>query len=248
MFSKYATWILSPLGTALCLAAYAWFLAWRGHVRVGLGAALLAFVWLWLWSMPLVSFWLRSTIEDQYHSVTLSALPQAQAVVVLGGAVAPPSVRSNEINLGGAADRVWHAARLFHGGKAPLVVLSGGSDLQRSQYSEARAMAVFLQDLAVPPHAIALEEVSRNTRENAYFTAELLRARGIHHILLVTSALHMPRALELFVGQGLEVVPAPTDFEANLSPPGLLAWLPDALALDASGRAFKELVGTWVRP
>jgi uncharacterized SAM-binding protein YcdF (DUF218 family) len=107
-------------------------------------------------------------------------------------------------------------------------------------------MAILLQDLGVPQHAMLLEEASRNTRENAAFSATLLKARGIRHILLVTSALHMPRALPLFAAQGLQADPAPTDFEAHLSPPGVLAWLPDASALDGSGRAIKELVGKWV--
>ena len=108
-------------------------------------------------------------------------------------------------------------------------------------------MAVFMQDLGVPAQAIALEETSRNTRQNADYSAALLKARDIEHILLVTSALHMPRALALFKAQGLEVTPAPTDFEAGQEPPhGLLAWLPDAGALNGSALAMKELVGLWV--
>ena len=167
--------------------------------------------------------------------------------MVLGGAVSPPSGSLTEVHLTSVADRVWFAARLFHAGKAPLLLLSGGSDPQRHAYSEARAMATFLSDLGVPEQAMLFEETSRNTRQNAVFSATLLRARGIDRILLVTSALHMPRAVALFTAQGLQVIPAPTDFEASQPPPpGVLAWLPDALALDASGRAMKELVGKWV--
>lgn len=196
--------------------------------------------------MPVLSLWLRGTIEDQFPQLPIASVPQAAALVVLGGTVSPPSGRSTEIRLG-AADRVWYAARLFHATKAPLVVLSGGGDLEHQAFSEARAMAIFLNDLGVPQQAMILEEASRNTRDNAAFCAALLKARGIQHILLVTSALHMPRALALFKAQGLQAVPAPTDFEANLFPAhGLLAWLPDAGALDGSGKAIKELVGKWV--
>ena len=57
----------------------------------------------------------------------------------------------------------------------------------------------------------------------------------------------MPRALGLFRNTGLEVVPAPTDFEtrfqSNAHP---LRWLPDAQALADSSRAFKEYLGGWV--
>jgi len=244
--SKFVIWLLSPLGAALCLAALALLLAWRRRLRGSMALALLALVWLWLWSMPVLSLWLRSTVEDQFAQAPMATLPQAQALVVLGGGLAPPSGKSTEIDLLAAADRVWYAARLFHAGKAPLLLLSGGSD-PRAAYSEARAMAFLLQDLGVPAQALLLEEMSRNTRENATFSAALLKARGIQHILLVTSALHMPRALALFAAQGLQVVPTPTDFEGSqLPPPGIQAWLPDALALDGSGRAMKELVGKWV--
>jgi len=206
----------------------------------------MAFVWLWLWSMPVTSHWLARQIENQFPQVPIAAVPHAQAIVVLGGTVSPPSGKSTEVNLG-RAGRVWYAAKLFHASKAPLVLLSGGGDLERQAFSEARAMAVFMQDLGVPERAIALEETSRNTRQNADYSAALLKARGIEHILLVTSALHMPRALALFKAQGLGVTPAPTDFEAGQEPPsGMLAWLPDAGALNGSALAMKELVGKWV--
>jgi uncharacterized SAM-binding protein YcdF (DUF218 family) len=55
----------------------------------------------------------------------------------------------------------------------------------------------------------------------------------------------MPRAVLEFKAAGLDVVPAPTDYEARALPPGLLRFLPDTDALDGSARAMKELVG-WV--
>ena len=244
LISKLVIGLLSPLGTALCLAALALLLAWQRRRRTTLALALLAFIWLWAWSTPVLSHWFGSRIESIYPQTAIAALPQAQAVMVLGGAVAPPSGSNQDIDLGAAADRVWYAARLFHAGKAPLLLLSGGHDPERDAFSEARAMASVLADFGVPAQALLLEESSRNTRENAVFSAALLKARGIERILLVTSALHMPRAVALFAAQGLQVIPAPTVFEASRAPPpGVLAWLPDAQALDASARAIKELVG-----
>lgn len=247
LFSKFVIFLLSPLGTALCLAVLAFALAGLQHRRTAHGFAACALVWLWVWSTPVCSLWLRSVIEDAQVQQPITAMPQAQAIVVLGGALSPPSGPSSEIDLQAAADRVWYAARLFHARKAPLLLLSGGSDRERHAYSEAQAMAVFLQDLGVPRQAMWLEEASRTTRENAALSAPLLKAQGIQHILLITSAMHMPRAMALFAAQGLHVHPAPTDFEANHAPPaGLQGWFPEALALDGSGRAIKELVGKWI--
>ncbi|MBV5273815.1 MAG: YdcF family protein, partial [Lamprocystis purpurea] len=69
--------------------------------------------------------------------------------------------------------------------------------------------------LGVPERAMVLEEQSRNTRENARFSVALLRERGIGSMVLVTSALHMRRALGLFAAEGMQVFPAATDHEAR---------------------------------
>ena len=73
-------------------------------------------------------------------------------------------------------------------------------------------------------------------------TAALLKSRGISRVLLVTSALHMPRARAQFERAGLQVVPAATDHLATTTA-SPLRWLPSAEALDTSGRVIKEWVG-----
>ena len=241
--TKLITLLISPLGTALLLALLAGYGAWRSHRRLAWASATLAIGWLWLWSTPMASSCLRTVVESAYPAVPVKALPTAEAVVVLGGAMSPPRGSRLEVDLNLAADRVWHAARIFHAGKAPLVVLSGGSDPDLGTLSEAEAMRVFLHDLGVPDSAVVLETRSRNTHQNAVFSAELLRARGVHKVLLVTSALHMRRAMREFEGQGLTAIPATTDVEGVPLPISALRLLPDAEALAGSARAFKEIVG-----
>lgn len=243
--AKFATLLISPLGTSLLLSVLALLAALLRRPRWCLGLGLTALAWLWLWSMPVAGLWLREQIEQQHPAMTILDLPKAQAIVVLGGAVSPPQPGRREANLTKAADRLWFSARLYHAGKAPLVVLSGGRMPASSLTSEAEAMRSVLQDFGVPAEATLLESASRNTRENAALTATLLRQRGINHILLVTSALHMERALRHFVAEGLNVEPAPTDFEALPEVDGILRYLPDAETLFGSALAFKEIVGVW---
>jgi uncharacterized SAM-binding protein YcdF (DUF218 family) len=106
-------------------------------------------------------------------------------------------------------------------------------------------MRRLLSALGVPEHAMVLEEQSRNTRENARFSVALLRERNIDSMVLVTSAPHMRRALGLFAAEGLQVFPAATDHEAR-RPAAWQIWLPDTGALDGSGRAMKEWLGSWL--
>lgn len=245
ILSKFAIALISPLGASLFLGAVAVLFALSKWRRFSLLLGLLALGWLWVWSLPVASDRLRATLEGQFPPVTMSALQEAGAIVVLGGGVTPPSMGSDMLNLEGGADRVWFGARLFHAGKAPLVVLSGGSDPEYSAFSEAESMALFMVALGVERDVLLLESASRNTTQNAVFTAALLAERGINRILLVTSALHMPRAVAQFEAAGMTVIPAPTDHEV-LHRPGWQRWLPDTAALDGSARAMKEWVGFWV--
>ncbi len=80
--------------------------------------------------------------------------------------------------------------------------------------------------MGVPAQHLMLENESRDTHDNAVNSAQLLKARGMHRILLVTSAYHMRRSVALFEAQGLEVVPAPTDYQQLVAKQVLPDWLP----------------------
>jgi len=243
MLSKYFILLISPLGFSLVLHAFSLIQLSFKRIKWAVTVLAISFFWLWIWSTPLASYTLQSQMESSYPPLSIEAVPSAEAIVVLGGSVGAPSVGFPYANLGPAADRVWHAARLYQAGKAPWVVLSGGADLSLAQESEAKAMAGFIKDLGVPNLALILEEQSRTTSQNASMTAELLKGLNIHHILLITSALHMERAKRLFEKQGLQVEAIATDHEATVRPVGALAYLPDAEALSNSARAMKELAG-----
>lgn len=244
MFDKLLIALISPLGGGIVLFLWALLLGWQKRGRWAGVLGWTGLLWLTVWSLPVASHALRAGVESAYPPRAAAMTPSAQAMVVLGGAVRPPEVLGQAPDLKDTADRVWHAARLFHAGKAPVLVMSGGSVLAKSATSEADVMRQFALDLGVPGVAIVLEERSRNTRENARFTAEILKAKGVDQILLVTSALHMRRAVSLFESQGLTVIPAATDHEAR-SRFSAIDWLPDAQALEGSARAMKEIVGRW---
>lgn len=242
---KWVIFGISPPGTALLLGTLALLLAARRRPRMAGVLALVGMLWLYAASTPQVSHAMRGALERAHPYVAPQQLPRVDVVVVLGGGIEPPSPGHPRPELHAATDRVWFGAQLYRAGRAPRVLLSGGADPQRYTASEAAAMRELMLDLGVPAEAIVLEERSRNTRENARFSAPLLRERGASRILLVTSALHMPRALPLFQAQGLQVVPAPTDHEARdvSGWPAAQRWLPSVDALQGSTNAIKEWVG-----
>ena len=235
---KLITALLTPLGLALLLALLGLALKRRALVLVAL-------LWLWTWSTPYAATWLSDTLEYQHPIQPIAALPNADAIVVLGGALEPPVLPwFPEPNLGPASDRILFAAKLWHAGKAPLIVYTGGSPAH--QQAEALVAAEILAMLGVPMSAIVSEPASRTTRENALFTVPLLRARQVQHALLVTSAWHMPRSLSNFhaVAPEIEWTPAGCDPHtfSDLGYPGS-GWIPNTGALDFSRAMFKEWLG-----
>jgi uncharacterized SAM-binding protein YcdF (DUF218 family) len=247
MIGKLFALLVSPLGTSLLIGSVGllfirFFRAgvWR---RVGWGLALFAFAWLWVWSTPMASDALRGKIEAMAGSRSVEKVSPSEVIVVLGGGVSGPRLPFRMYpDLGSASDRVWHAARLYKAGKGMQVVLSGGV-VSTGDGSEADAMRRFLLDLGVPERAIVLEAGSENTFSNARLTRKWLGKDGIERIILVTSALHMPRARRIFERTGVQVIPAPTDYEVIEMPFSVLRLLPDAAALEGSSRAMKEVVG-----
>jgi uncharacterized SAM-binding protein YcdF (DUF218 family) len=69
--------------------------------------------------------------------------------------------------------------------------------------------------MGVPAAAVWLEPDSRNTYENGVLTKALLDEKGISEIVLVTSAVHMPRSVAIFEKLGFTVLPAPTDYQTT---------------------------------
>lgn len=115
-------------------------------------------------------------------------------------------------------------------------------------------MKTFLDLLHVPSEAVLTETQSKNTYENAVETVSLLRDRGVEHIILVTSATHMPRSYAIFRQfEDLKVTPAPTDFQVTDSDwryytrlnlgVQLMNLLPQADSILATTIVLKEYIG-----
>ena len=138
--------------------------------------------------------------------------------------------------------------RLYRAGKAPHILLSGGTipELSGSEQSEVEQLSLLELEPDIPEAALYLEAKSRNTYENALYSARIMEAEGWKNALLVTSASHMPRASGTFRAQGVNFVAAPTDVRSVDSPFTPTHLMPTALGLVKSTAAAKEFVGWWV--
>lgn len=165
----------------------------------------------------------------------------AEAIVILGG-----GKRHHAPEFGGETinrltlERVRYGALLARETGLPVLV-SGGAP--SGDDAEADLMKAALeQEFRVPVRWA--ERASRDTRENAAFSAVQLKAAGVRRILLVTHAIHMTRAEAEFVAQGLEVIPAPTAWLSGPDTAELdLSVLPNAATAYAAWMALHEALG-----
>ncbi|KGQ19840.1 putative membrane protein [Lysobacter dokdonensis DS-58] len=209
--------------------------------RVAVAIALIAVGWSAFWSLPRNAEWLRESLEDRYAVAPPAEMPKADAIVVLGGGgytwINRPGVTLDDLKY----SRLAQGARLYIAGRAPRVILSGGGEGVRT---EARNMARGMRKFGVPDTALLLEERSTDTTTNARYSAQIARRNGVRSVLLVTSAIHMPRASVLFRGAGLDVIEVPVPEPPSVRGDGWAdRWLPSPRALWRSGRALKEYAG-----
>jgi uncharacterized SAM-binding protein YcdF (DUF218 family) len=226
------TLILPPSGPLLLAIAGALLLRrWR---RLGWTLLIVGLAASWLIATPIVADSL-SRLAERYPALDLSQPTQAQAIVILGGG----GERENAPEYRGPAaenvllERLSYGAFIAHRTGLPVLVSGAPVEAFTMQTSLARDFGV---------KARWVDARSRDTYENAHFSARLLRASDVDRIILVTSSTHLWRAAHEFQGVGLQVVPAPSGV---LSPreTNVFKFVPSPVALARSHAAIYELIG-----
>ena len=185
-------------------------------------------------------------LEQQSLPLMPASASKAGAIVILGGGrlyEAPEEGGRDQVGVQ-TLMRLRAGARLQRQTNLPVLVAGGAPD--GSGESEARLMARTLkEDFNITVRWI--EDKSTNTAGNAVLAAPVLHQANIRRILLVTDAMHMPRARQVFEQAGLEVVPMPTNFVSTRHTDAA-SFIPHAQALKYSHYALHEWLGLlWYR-
>ncbi len=144
--------------------------------------------------------------------------PNADAILVLSGGLLDKVPPRRTVEVADAGDRVIYAAQLYKQQKAGLIICTGGIATGGvAPRSGAAVMKEFLAMLDVPGEAVVTEGASSNTHQHAQNLPIIFQERKIKRVLLVTSAMHMPRSMGVFRKQypDIEFIPAPTDFRVT---------------------------------
>ena len=224
---------------------------WRRWPRTGRSLAAFGVAALALLSMTAVAELFVRPLERMTRPLHAPERAGAQAIVVLaaGRLRQAPEYGQRDIPDHVGLARLRYAAHLQRRTGLPVLVSGGTAGKPRAgepSYSLADAMAAALrEDFGVPVRWV--EGRSRDTADNAAYSAALLRESEVRRVLLVTDAMHMARARAAFERAGLEVVDAPTMFFGGQAR-SIHAWVPSAEGLRRSWYAIYELIGMgWYR-
>lgn len=227
--------VLFALGALLLLLLSR--LRWRRTSRV-LGVAWVAV--FWLLGNGMATRWITDATQAGYAMPARVTWQPDSVIVLLGmgmqrlpheGGIEPQSL---------AYSRILRTAQLYDrcatNARGCTVVVSGGDPAGLGR-TEAELYSALLVEAGVPRAAIVEEEQSRTTWENARYTAQLLAPRPHGRLVLVTSGLHMRRALLYFHHFGLHPLPARSDYAAPFA-----SWLPNSYNLLICDLALVEWV------
>jgi uncharacterized SAM-binding protein YcdF (DUF218 family) len=238
---------LIPPNLFILLAMIGVLIAWR-RKPFGLAVATAAIALLYLAAMPvtagLLIRWAEAIAFDE-PTLPSGKPPEAipGAIVVLSADARRSDVPGMPDTIGGLTlERLAEAARQQRRLGLPILVSGGGPPGASLAVLMSRALQ---EDFRVPVQW--REERSRNTFENALYSAEILRGAGIRAALVIAHPWDMARALWSFRAAGYPVVPSPVP-EGGPRPISAASFLPQVPGLLASYYALHELIGlAWYR-
>lgn len=233
---KPLPFICIGLFIALCLAMRS--PAWSRRFLV------VSLVTLVLFSSPHTARFLLGSLENQYPSIELSKLPEADIAVLLTGSLEPVISPRTRIEFGSRADRLLLTQTLmFEHQSLPLLIAGAPATPNSDGIPEAEHSKTILTSWGVDTDRISTHNASVDTYETAQNIQTAL-PENTQSILLITSAFHMPRSMQLFAQTGLNVTPVTANhLIAGEQDYSISSWIPSSLSLSGSALALHEYLG-----
>jgi uncharacterized SAM-binding protein YcdF (DUF218 family) len=243
--SKILWYALNPLMVVLGIILLGWLVSFK-RAAAGRWIAGTGFVLLLLFSQAVVPQMVARPLENR---VQAGDLPEkVDGIIVLTGGVYFEAVRRDLIDLNDTADRIIQAVILARRHPEARLIITGGSGSfnQGEDRREADHYARLARELGVEEGRIVVDRDSRNTHESAAACAKIIQDAFPGDIVLITSAMHMPRAVGCFEREEVDVIPYPVDYRtkndkhADIKP---LWFLPNSGNLELMYNACREWTG-----
>ena len=154
-------------------------------------------------------------LEKNY--VVLNKIPNdLDGILILGG---PTNVgiskAHDQVNFNDAAERLTESARIINNYNPDKVIFSGGTKKQNFESSHAYVAKKFFENLNIDTSKIIFEFQSRNTYENILNSKNIIKPGEDEKWLIITSAFHMRRAINISKKLEWNLIPYPVDFRTG---------------------------------
>ncbi len=244
-------WILPP-GLIIIAILLLYFLLILRKKKIAFIFTMFLVIFLFLFSSWVGEYLLLRPLEKRYIvnlNIFKDILPlNHPVIVVLAGDLVTGSfsaiANNNNAEVGEITQaRLMGAYFLYQKIKCPILVSGGTVPGVGGDIPAAITMGRFLRDLGIPEVDIIEEDQSSTTLENAKFILDLIRRYGFQEVFLVTSAVHMPRAMLAFQYDNITIIPFPVNFLYENIQPGILDLLPNRSSWEHNLRALHEWIG-----
>ncbi len=216
VFSKIFWWFAEPSNVFLALLLVAIALLWTKWRRSARRLlTFLAAVVVILAVLP-IGTWLIVPLESRFPQIR-EIPPSAVGLITLGGAVNQfMTVARDQTSLSGGVERLTEFIAIARRRPELLLVYTGGSgSLRRQDLKETLVVRRLFGEIGFDPARVVYEDQSRNTHENAVMTHALIRPEPDDLWVVITSAMHMPRAVGVFRKAGWKILPYPVDYKTD---------------------------------
>jgi len=199
----------------------------------------------WLLSLPVTASALEGALDSGQEPLTaLGAGERDVTIVVLGGG--SETYRAQGMTLSSPSEptalRSLEGARVYHLAGGALVIASGGPGGESGTGEpDSSLIRRLLEANGVPPGSIREEAVASSTREEALLLADILTGLGIDQVIVVTSPMHMRRALGALAAAGIHATGSPS-LEHSETLRAASRFLPGEQALGDSRQALREMM------
>ncbi len=245
-FKLFVVYFISPFGLALATIAFAWLAKYKQRQKAATRLWAIATLLLTIGALSGLTYGKRRAHEYRYEPLRIEASDELVAspstIVVLGAGFnadefLPPNSRVSSAYMA----RLVEGVRIYRQlPESQLVISVAGKATAQDKRQFVDAMVEILQ---LDPARVRMISDAESTDD------EVKLARPLHQggpILLVTSAGHMPRAMEIFRSSDLSVRAAPTDYgftrSASPNDKPWQRWLPSLDGLGSNAQFNYETV------
>jgi uncharacterized SAM-binding protein YcdF (DUF218 family) len=217
ILSKIVGYLIAPSHLAVFATSIGVTLGFTRFSRIGRRLACVGVVALLAFAVSPLAYFIALPLENRFPAPPKDVAPP-DGIIVLGGSVDEnlSGQRGDGVRLNNSDERLTAAVALTRRfPQARLVFAGGTAAMLGSPFTEAQVVKRFWRDMGVDVEDAIFEDRSRNTYENAAYVRELAKPKQNERWLLVTSAIHMPRAVGVFRKAGVPIVPYPVDFRTT---------------------------------